>query len=185
MRLLDALFAPQMIIRESNEEDREAIEKVHLDAFDESEREVVSRLTLDLLEDASAFPLLSLVAVDGDAIVGHILFTSVSVEEASMKGGYILAPLAVKTSQQRSGVGGKLIAEGLEILRSRGGSFVMVLGDPNYYSRSGFATSHRIKPPYDIAYPEAWMAQALQEGALDNLEGTIKCADSLSVRELW
>lgn len=51
---------------------------------------------------------------------------------------YILAPLAVVPSCQKQGVGGLLIAEGLQLLRERGAKLVFVLGHKEYYPRHGF-----------------------------------------------
>lgn len=61
----------------------------------------------------------------------------------------------------------------------------MVLGDPNYYARSGFAAGHNIEPPYKLKYPEAWMARQLVDGVLDKVKGTARCAACLSSPEYW
>jgi putative acetyltransferase len=49
-------------IRESLENDKEFIRKVHQNAFGQPEGETVSQLAIDLLEDKTALPILSLVA---------------------------------------------------------------------------------------------------------------------------
>ncbi len=174
-----------MKIRQSTDTDTAAIHDLHLNAFGEEEAAVVAQLAVDLMQDKTAQPALSLVAVDQDEIVGHILFTTVTVSGSSIENAYILCPLAVASKLQRSGVGTALIQEGLDILKGREASFVMVLGDPNYYSRAGFNADHKISPPYEIAYPEAWLAQELKDGALNGLKGTIQCADALHSPALW
>lgn len=175
-----------MNIRESNNLDHDAIYRLHLDAFGPPEGASVAQLATDLLQDKSAQPLISLVAEENDQLVGHIIFSAVHIEGQEQKpGAYILAPLAVIKDYQRKGIGTLLIRRGLELLKARSASLVFVLGDPNYYVRSGFRLSERLKPPYELAYPEAWMVQALTPGILENATGTIKCAKTLSAPEHW
>jgi predicted N-acetyltransferase YhbS len=174
-----------MQIRESNESDKDRIRKVHQDAFGETEGEVVSQLGIDLLEDKTALPILSLVAEEGNDIVGHIIFSSVKIDGTRSPGAFILAPLGVASGFQGGGIGTDLIRQGLNILRERDAEFVLVLGDPKYYSRTGFTPDHGLKPPHELAYPEAWMAQELRPGALVTNRGTVQCAVSLNSPEHW
>lgn len=174
-----------MLIRKSLETEKEQLRKLHLETFGEEESDSVSTLTIHLLEDPTAQPLLSLIAEHNNQIHGHILFTKVTVAGLETEGGYILCPLAVHKKQQRSGIGKKLIETGLDLLKKQGGKFVIVLGDPAYYSNAGFHTNHQIKPPYELPYPEAWMAQELKPGVLENIAGTVCCADALNKREYW
>ncbi len=174
-----------VVIRESKKSDKELISQLHLEAFGEDEGESVSKLVVELLEDESALPLLSLVAENNNKIIGHIIFSSVTVEGSATNSAYILCPLAVLDDWQRSGVGAALINHGLSTLKEWDAEFVLVLGDPNYYSRTGFKAGHGIKPPYPISYPEAWMALELKTGVLQNIKGTVQCAASLSSPEYW
>jgi putative acetyltransferase len=49
-----------------------------------------------------------------------------------------LAPVAVQPERQRRGIGTELAKRGIEMLRSRGCPFIIVLGHPEYYPRFGF-----------------------------------------------
>jgi putative acetyltransferase len=49
-------------IRESVEDDKKSIRMVYENAFDQSEAEAISQLAINLLEDKTAIPILSLVA---------------------------------------------------------------------------------------------------------------------------
>lgn len=84
-----------MKIRESVENDENSIRKVHQNAFDQSEGEGVSQLAIDLLEEKTAQPILSLVAERDNEIIGNIIFSSVGIEGVEGISAYILAPLAV------------------------------------------------------------------------------------------
>ncbi len=86
---------------------------------------------------------LSLVALSGHDVIGHILFSPVTIRsqqssEVAESRGMGLAPLSVLPSKQRQGVGKALVNEGLGQLRAAGCPFVVVLGDPDYYSRFEF-----------------------------------------------
>lgn len=174
-----------MKIRESIESDKDTILQVHQNAFGEPEGITVAQLAIDLLEDKTALPILSLVAEKDKEVVGHILFTSVKIDGATFPGAYILAPLAVFNDVKGHGIGTELINRGLQILKERDAEFVIVLGDPKYYSRTGFDTVHNFKPPYELGYPEAWMAQELKKGALKLVKGVVQCAVSLNSPEHW
>jgi putative acetyltransferase len=77
---------------------------------------------------------ISLVAVEGGEIVGHVLFSPMSAPFRALG----LAPVAVAPHRQRSGIGGRLIRTGLEHARAAGWQGVFVRGDPDYYRRFGF-----------------------------------------------
>jgi predicted N-acetyltransferase YhbS len=173
-------------IRESVEDDKDIIRKVHQNAFGQPEGEAVSQLAIDLLQDETARPILSLVAEQDNEIIGNVIFSSVNIEGVEGVSAYILAPLAVSRVAQKSGIGTQLINKGLETLKERGAEIVLVYGDPNYYMRTGFKADHNLKPPHKLKYPdEAWMAQELVESILTKTQGTVRCAMSLSLPEYW
>ncbi|MCK6369922.1 MAG: N-acetyltransferase [Gammaproteobacteria bacterium] len=171
-------------IREACPADYPSIADVHLDAFG-AEGPTVAELALALLADESARPQLALVAEEDGKVIGSIIFSSVQVDGAKDVTASILAPLAVARGRQRRGVGRELIASGLDVLRRGGANLVFVLGDPRYYERHGFSAGHGVRAPYDLPYPEAWMAQALQGVELDRVSGRLRCARSLDRPELW
>lgn len=84
-------------IREEQPQDRDAIREIHVRAFGQSqEAEIVDTLR------RSCNDLLSLVALKEDSIVGHILFSPVTVEanERTVL-GMGLAPMAVMPEFQK------------------------------------------------------------------------------------
>ena len=177
-----------MQIRESVDSDKSQIRELHLEAFGEAEGEgeTVAHLALDLLADETAQPMLSLVAEQDERIVGHIIFSVANIEGAEGVASYILAPLAVASAAQKTGIGTQLIDEGLARLKAHGAEIVLVYGDPNYYQRSGFSAGHQLAPPHPLHYPvEAWMALELAEGVLARTQGTVHCAAALDAPEYW
>lgn len=120
-------------------------------------------------------PLISLVAEDSDTIVGHIMFSPVTIpgrDDLKLMG---LAPMAVATDRQRQGIGSALVRAGLDHCRQLVTSAVVVLGHPEYYPRFGFEPSERfgIGCEYDVP-PEVFMAIELQPGSLQDASGRVK-----------
>jgi putative acetyltransferase len=149
-----------------------------------------AELVRDLLNDPSASPLLSLLALEGERAVGHVLFTSARLKETPAAAAIaLLAPLAVVPDLQRQGVGGKLIERGLRLLSDAGVDLVFVLGHPEYYPRHGFEPAGRLgyAAPFPIPdeHADAWMVQALRPGVVGSVRGTIICADALNKPEYW
>ena len=88
-------------IRKEEPGDQDAIHHLNLAAFDNGpEATLVDKL------GAACKACLSFVAVEDNAVVGHILFTPVTVDGSSAV-GMGLAPMAVLPSHQRKGIGSK------------------------------------------------------------------------------
>ncbi len=121
---------------------------------------------------------LSLVALDEGEVVGHVLFSPVTIRPENMPEGEGFAalgmgPVAVLPDRQRQGIGSRLIRAGLEELRQMGHSAVVVLGDPRYYSRFGFEPAARFGIRFqDPNVPaEDFMVLELRRGVLEGHDG--------------
>ena len=124
---------------------------------------------------------LSLVAVIDGEVVGHILFTPVSLEPPASVQIAGLAPMAVRPAHQRRGIGGQLIRAGLDECRRRGYSAVVVLGHPEYYPRFGFVPGHTFGLTCEFpSPPEAFMAIELVPGALAGTTGLVRYRSEFS-----
>ncbi len=124
-------------IREERPEDIESIWRITIAAFEATEQG--GRLEADIisaLRRAGALSV-SLVALAGGRIVGHVAFSPVMVD-GTCRGWYGLGPVSVVPDMQRKGVGTSLIRSGLERLRQRAARGCVVLGEPDYYRRFGF-----------------------------------------------
>ncbi len=80
---------------------------------------------------------LSLVAEDGDRIVGHIAFSPVTITDRAM-GWFGLGPVSVLPELQQRGIGGALIKRGIADLRVQGAKGIVLIGSNIYYPRFGF-----------------------------------------------
>ena len=124
---------------------------------------------------AQAQPLVSLVADDDGAIVGHIMFSPVSLSGHPALHIMGLAPMAVFPDRQRAGIGSALVRAGLEQCARLGFGAVVVLGHPAYYPRFGFVTSTRFGIGCEYDVPEdVFMVVELQPGYLRGVSGTIR-----------
>ncbi|MCO4292028.1 N-acetyltransferase [Solitalea sp. MAHUQ-68] len=133
---------------------------------------------VDLLRNSNAFvPELSLVAFVDDQLVGHILFSKITIVDDHQNEfeNLGLAPMAVKPDYQKQGIGGLLIKNGLEKARELNYKSVIVLGHEHYYPRFGFAPASRwnIKAPFDVP-SEVFMAIELVTDGLKGISGTVK-----------
>ena len=179
-----------MNIRSSHESDRSAIGAVHLSAFGSEEGLEIVGLVNGLLDDDTARPTLSLIAEADGGIVGHILFTNATLRpEQPDRSIRLLAPLAVSPDRHKQGIGGGLIAAGLERLKESSVDLVFVLGHPEYYPRFGFrpAGALGLDAPYPIPphHADAWMVHELRTGVLPHLQGVLQCAAALNRPEYW
>ncbi|MDK3025389.1 N-acetyltransferase [Cupriavidus taiwanensis] len=80
----------------------------------------------------------SLVAQDGEALVGHVAVSPVTVSSGAA-GWYGLGPVSVVPPRQGQGIGAQLVRAALDALRRQGAAGCVVLGEPAYYGRFGFA----------------------------------------------
>lgn len=131
---------------------------------------------VDMLRAANKAPI-SLVALHENRIVGHILFSPVTVAEAPehfRAAG--LAPMSVLPEFQSRGIGSRLVREGLEACRRHGYQVVVVLGHTKYYPRFGFvrAKDYRLENEYGAG--NAFMVLELEKGALQRIGGLVKFA---------
>ena len=161
-----------MEIREETETDASAIRSVEELAFGEDDEATI----VEMLR-ASGRVTLSLVAVDAGEVVGHVLFSPVTVERSAPDSRWVaLGPIGVLPDHQGRGIGSRLVRDGLAECRSRGCDGVVLLGDPGYYARFGFvpASDHGLTCVYGDG--PAFQAIALREGALEQVAGTVSFA---------
>lgn len=166
-----------MKIRAERPADHECIEAVVAAAF---ETDLEARLVEELR--ASASPLISLVAEDDAGILGHILFSPVTLSGHPALHLMGLAPMAVLPEAQHTGIGSALVHAGLSECRQLGCGAVVVLGHPDYYPRFGFHPAARcgISCEYDVP-EEAFMLLELKPGCLSGVTGKISYHPAFSM----
>lgn len=160
-------------IRQEQSADYDAVYQVVKEAFanaehtDGDEQDLVVRLR----KSKFFIPELSLVSVEDEKIVGHILFTRAVVNGIEV---LALAPLSVLPKYQNRGIGKSLIKQGHIIAQKMGYKYSVVLGNEKYYPKSGYvpASQYWIKAPFEVE-DENFMAICLN-GAIGKLNGVIE-----------
>jgi putative acetyltransferase len=129
---------------------------------------------VDALRDRAA-PIISLVAVVDDRIVGHIIFSPMTLQSDPTLFVMALGPVAVMPDHQRRGIGSALVRAGLDECRRLGCAAIFLIGHAAYYPRFGFVPASRfgITSEYDVR-DEVFLALELNEGALREQEGIIR-----------
>jgi HAD superfamily hydrolase (TIGR01509 family) len=114
---------------------------------------------------------LSLIAVNDSHVLGHIFFSPLTLDatrqpEDAGRRGLGLGPVAVLPDRQRAGIGSRLIRAGLDAARRLGYDYVVLLGDPAYYSRFGFRPARAFGLGGDYGNGDDFQAMELRQGAL-------------------
>jgi len=176
-----------MHIRVATSLDRDDIHSVHWSAFAEGEREIVSKLAVNLLSEESTPETISLVAETENIVIGHVAFSPVIIDNNENAQGYILAPLGVKPDYQKRRIGSKLIESGMQQLSRMEVDILFVYGDPKYYSKFGFCVDavERYIPPYKLQYPFGWQGITLKKCSTRKSSIQIACVTSLCDPALW
>jgi predicted N-acetyltransferase YhbS len=108
----------------------------------------------------------SLVAQEGEALVGHVAISPVTLSSGA-SGWFGLGPISVTPSRQGQGIGAALMNAALAELRRLGGQGCVVLGDPAYYGRFGFAAHPGLRLP---GVPAAYFQALAFGGAVPTSE---------------
>ena len=160
-------------IRQERPEDYDAVYQLIREAFASArESDGTEQDLVNALRGSDAFiPALSLVAVADGSIVGHILFTKITVGGQT---ALALAPLSVHPAYQRQGIGLALMKKGHTIAKELGFDYSVVLGHPAYYPKAGYvpASTYGILAPFEVP-DENYMAVRLKDDALP-LNGTVQ-----------
>ncbi|MGF1747441.1 MULTISPECIES: GNAT family N-acetyltransferase [Vibrio] len=154
-----------MLIRTEAPSDILTIDRLLKSVF---ESEAEANLVMSLRENSKL--TLSLVAcTDEGEVVGHVLFTPVTVdgEDYAWQG---LAPLAVSEGYQGQGIARALLKEAFETLPELGYPACVVLGDPDFYGKFGFQSAAVYDLECQWEVPEgAFQARSLTEASLKDL----------------
>ena len=162
-----------MIIRAEKPSDYEEVYNLIKEAFQDEEHtdHKEQDLVCKLRKSDNFIPELSLVAEKDGQILGHILFTTILVNDETL---LALAPVAVLNANKKTGIGSALINEGHKIAEQLGHKGIVVLGHEQYYPRFGYSISEKygITPHFDVP-KENFMVKELYKDALLGINGVV------------
>lgn len=164
---------PLIRIRPELPADLSAIHQVHVAAFPTAaEANLVNRLRV------AGKSLVSLIAEHQGQIVGHILFSPVTISgmDKTWTGGAGLAPLAVLPGFQKKGIGSRLAIAGIEACRKVGIPYLVVLGEPEFYGRFGFRRADERGLDNEYGAAEAFQVLELSPKTLPPKGGMVQYA---------
>lgn len=147
---------------------------------------LIGKFVTDLMEQTPAKDLVVWSAYDAETLLGCIFFSRLTFEQDE-RTAFILSPVAVKTDHQKTGIGQKLIARGLNELRQAGVDYVFTYGDPNYYSKTGFGqiTEAFAKAPLKLSHPHGWLGQSLSNSDEKSFVGESRSVSAVNNPALW
>lgn len=156
-------------IRPERTDDHSIITALTCNAF---KGDAEARLITALREQSDS--CISLVAEQHGNIVGHILFSPATLDNAPQTRLMALAPMAVSDVLQHQGIGSALVRAGLKLCEEQGIEAVVVLGHPAYYPRFGFtaASKFRVSCPWQVP-DNTFMLLELQAGSLSGKSGKV------------
>ncbi|MGY3232686.1 putative acetyltransferase [Luteibacter sp. HA06] len=167
-------------VRAATADDLDAIVAIHRAAFGrDAEADLVRRLV------AAGRASISLVAVDdAETVLGHVLFSPVTIEEGDDGKSLGLAPIAVHPDHQRQGIGHALVEEGIGACFVQDARAVFVLGSPAYYTQFGFgkASAHELRDAFEGG--NAFQVLPLTIEGLAGYRGRVDYAPEFAEKEL-
>ena len=178
-----------IVIRPERKSDYRFIIPLVLGAFaegtDYSDGTDVLAFVEEIRESEFYIPSLSYVALLGEKIVGHFLF-SVMPLSRTRGGGHggaeqndivMMAPVAVHPDYFRQGVGTAMLTMGIAEVKKRDYKGILVEGNDRYCHRFGFRTSSEfgIYPTsgWPVESPQYMMCQETRPGSLNGIGGYV------------
>ena len=151
-------------IREEHSGDISPIRDLNKQAFGQDQEGNI----VDTLRSNDAV-LLSLVATLNGRVVGHIMYSPLSVGTVD---GAALGPMAVLPKHQRQGIGSELVEAGNRRLKESGCPFIIVVGHPTFYPRFGFKPAHTFGITCEWEMPDdVFMVLALDHAKMVGISG--------------
>ncbi|NVJ67197.1 MAG: N-acetyltransferase [Gammaproteobacteria bacterium] len=128
----------QIVVRKEQTDDIQSIYEVTKAAFLAAPHSShTEHFIVNALREAGALSV-SLVAEYQSNIIGHVAISPVSISDGA-NDWYGLGPISVHPEHQQQGIGSKLMKAAIQELKAINAGGCVLLGDPNYYQRFGFA----------------------------------------------
>jgi putative acetyltransferase len=146
---------------------------------------LIGSLVAKLSTDIDDLEIFCFGAIENEQLVGAIFFTRLLFADRAPI--YMLAPVAVSTDHQKSGIGKALIRHGINELANHGALVAVTYGDPSYYEKVGFKplSENVLKAPLDLSMPHGWLGLSLREEAIQARAERPACVDAFRDPAYW
>ena len=170
----------ELKLRQETTTDYASVFKIIEEAFKTEEySDSTEKFLVERLRNSKAFiSQLSLVAEADNEIVGHIILTKIQIKNGNESfESLALAPVSVKPSHQKMGIGGQLIKKAHAIAKELGYKSIVLLGHAEYYPKFGYqlCSNYGIKIPFE-APDENCLAIELVNDGLKGVTGIVEYA---------
>lgn len=133
-----------MLIRDEHPDDISLISHIHYTAFQGHPAhapgaEPVEHRIVEQLRASNALTLTLVAEVDGE-IAGHSALSPAALGQ-TRSGWFLFGPIGVLPRFQGRGIGSALVRETLRRMRDQRASGIVLVGDPGFYTRFGFANA--------------------------------------------
>ncbi|NLS12181.1 N-acetyltransferase [Vibrio sp. SM6] len=155
-------------------------------AANAEEGQIVGQLSVDLLETTAKDKLAVYVARDDNGeLAGAIIMSELEFNLPLQ--AWLLSPAAVRTENQKQGIGQSLIRFALSDLSARGIEWVVTYGDPAFYGKVGFAplSTEQLPAPHPLSMPQGWIGQSLNGQPLPTGLTKASCVSALDNPAIW
>lgn len=171
-----------IVIRPEKPQDYAGVHELNRLAF---RRESEARLIENLRATSGFIPELSLVAIGGKNVVGHVLFYPISIETPDGDlPALAMAPMAVRPELKKEDISGRLMQQGTRECRRLGYKCIVTMGAQQNYRELGFAPIKWGKLKHSLRVSGGdLMVLELVPGLLDDVRGTVKFPPVFT--ELW
>jgi predicted N-acetyltransferase YhbS len=165
-------------IRPETPQDYHAVELLTREAFwDVYNPGAEEHFIVHNLRNTDAFiPELSLVACDGEQLIGHILYSRSHVFDAQDNAHEMISfgPISVLPAYQGQGIGSALINRTIDMAKNMGFRGIFILGNPKYYHRFGFVNAKQFHITMaDGKNFDEFMGLALAKNSLAGIHGRL------------
>lgn len=166
-------------VRPERPDDHPAVFELNLRTFQRPmEAQLVERLR------PVVKPLVSLVAMADQQLVGHILFTPAQIDGSHQRLAMGIGPMAVHPERQRQGIGSRLLQVGIDACRIAAIELLFVVGEPAFYQRFGF----RLAEPLGLRFhhdtsPHPLLVTAIRPAMLGGLRGVVQYPPMAALRQ--
>ncbi|MCM1181688.1 MAG: N-acetyltransferase [Clostridium sp.] len=160
----------------------ELVEKVFTESEGEESGKTVRNLVEEIRSKEYYLPELDLIMLnEEDTIIGYAMFSKFHLSGKYENQLLLLSPVVVKTELQRQHISKELIEYGFEKAKEMGYKAIIVEGNPRNYNPRGFETSCSYGiiagENVHLPNPECLMVKELQDGALQDIKGTVDYSD--------
>ncbi|ABR55397.1 GCN5-related N-acetyltransferase [Methanococcus vannielii SB] len=174
-------------VRVENQNDYNEVENITREAFwDVYKPGCDEHLILHKLRQSSEFiKELSFVAVDGNNILGHIIYSKAKVINNNIEHEVLcMGPISVVPNYQCKGIGSLLLNHSINAAKMLNYSCIVTFGNPKYYHNFGFenAQKYGITTSNGMNFEE-FMVLCLNQDSLEKISGKFHESSSFKILE--